>query len=343
MDIEQDDLNDAVKANLINPEQARKLWEFWRAQRQDVPSFKFIHILYYLGGMLSITAVTIYITNAWDRLQGYPLLLFALSLFLFGISLTHYFLNKKLRLPAGIMATFSLALIPLIVYNIEFLLGIKPSRPFIYSDFHSIIDWYWINMELATLLVGALMLYCYRFSFLFFPISIILWYMSMDFWPLFFGNGHYTFNQQANFTMFFGLIVLLAALYMDFAYDDKREDYGFWLYITGVILFWGGLSCHYTESELSKLIYFLINLVMLFMSAILNRRVFAVFGVIGMLGYIAHLAFNVFAHSLGFPVVLVFIGVLIIFAAAFFTRIEDKLNRLIHPYIPKKILKKMRY
>lgn len=342
MDIKRKDLDDAVKARVIKSEQAEQLWQFWQTKRQHVPTFRFIHILYYLGGLLAISAVTIYVTKAWDRMQGYPLLILAFLLLLLGFSLTHYFLDKKLRIPAGIMASFSLALVPLIVYNIQFLIGIKPRADFFYSDFHRYIDWYWINMELATLLVGFIMLYLYRFPFLLFPISFILWYMSMDLWPLFFGSGQYTFNERATFTMFFGLIVLLAALYLDLAYDDE-EDYAFWLYITGVIIFWGGLSCQYSTSELSKFFYLLINVAMLVVSAILNRRVFAVFGAIGILSYVSHLAFTVFANSLGFPVVLVFIGVLIILAAAFFTRIEGKLNELMRPYIPNKILKKMHY
>lgn len=341
MKIGHRDFDAAVKEGLLTKPQARKLQLFWQEQHKDVVSFRFTHILYYLGGLIAISAVTIYVTLAWEKVQGFPLLIFALSLLILGFGLTHKFLAQNLRIPAGIMSAFSLALVPLIVYNIQFLLGIMPHKPFLYTDFHTRIDWYWVNMELATLFVGFIMFYFYRFSFLFFPIAVILWYMSMDLWPLFFNLSEYDFTRRAIFSMIYGFIILLFAIYMDLKYDDEREDYAFWLYIVGVIIFWGGLSCQNSDSELSKFFYFLINLAMLFVGAVLNRRVFAVFGALGIIGYLSHLAFSVFANSLGFPIVMVFIGMLIICSGIFFTRIEGRLNQLMRLYIPKKILRKM--
>ncbi len=343
MQVEHKDLSAAVTSNIITKEQADKLWDYWTESKKDTPSFRFVHLLYYLGGMIAISAVTIYVTNAWDRFQGFPLLFLALALLLFGLSVTHKFLEKDLRIPAGIMAAFSLALIPLIVYNIQFLLGMSPNDKLDYTDFHYWIDWYWYNMELATLIVGCIMLYFYRLPFLMFPIAVILWYMSMDLWPLLANKQYYTFEDRAIFSMFFGLFILAATMYIDFQYDnDNQDDYLFWLYIVGVVVFWGGLSCQDSDSELSKFFYFLINLLMLFTSVFVNRRVFAVFGVLGMLGYLGHLAFTVFANSLGFPIVLIMIGVLIILAGVFYSRVENKMREAMRPYLPEKVLRRMR-
>lgn len=341
MKINQADMTAAVKAGLMTPAQAEKLWLFWQTQQNDVVSFRFTHILYYLGGLIAISAVTLFVTQAWDKMQGFPLLILSIALVIFGLCLTQHFLNKKLRIPAGIMATFTLALVPLVVYNIQFLLGLTPDSSYQYSDFHYWVNWYWVNMELATLVVGAVMFYFYRFPFLLFPIAVVLWYMSMDLWPFLFNIHDYSFFHHALFTMFFGLVILAIAVYIDFKFDDNTQDYAFWLYIFGVMTFWGGLSSQSSDSELSKFIYCMINVLMIFVGALLNRRVFAVFGVLGILGYLTHLSFTVFANSLGFPIVLIFIGVIVIFMAAFFTRIENKLNQFMRPYIPKKILKKM--
>lgn len=341
--IEYKDLVAAVTSKIISREQADQLWNYWAESKKDTPSFRFVHLLYYLGGMIAISAVTIYVTNAWERFQGFPLLFLALALLLFGLSVTHKFLEKKLRIPAGIMAAFSLALVPLIVYNIQFILGMSPNDKLDYTDFHYWIDWYWYNMELATLIVGVLMLYFYRLPFLMFPIAVILWYMSMDLWPLLTNARYYSFEDRAVFSMFFGLFILAATMCIDFQYDNEnQDDYLFWLYIVGVVVFWGGLSCQYSDSELSKFFYFLINLLMLFTSVFVNRRVFAVFGVLGMLGYLGHLAFTVFANSLGFPIVLIMIGVLIILAGVFYSRVENKIREAMRPYIPEKVLRRMR-
>ena len=130
------------------------------------------------------------------------------------------------------------------------------------------------------------------------------------------------------------------AIYLDFKYHE-RKDYAFWLYIFGVMTFWGGLTCQQSTSELSKFFYCLINIAMILISVFLNRRVFAVFGALGVLGYLGHLAFTVFEDSLGFPLVLVFLGIGIIFAATRWPRMEEKLLNYFRPYIPEKILKRM--
>lgn len=342
MHIKRQDLDSAVKKKLLTSKQADALWKFWQVQQQDIPSFKLTHVLYYLGGMIAISAVTIYVTNAWNKLQGFPLLMLSIFLFLLGLWLTHYFLQKKLRIPAGILATFSLALVPFMVYNLQFLLGMTPPKNYHYSDFHYWIDWYWLNMEIATILVGAIMFYFYRFSFLLFPIAVVLWYMSMDLWPWLANFNEYDLTGRARFSMCFGLLILIFAVYMDFKFENERQDYAFWLYIVGVLTCWGGLSAQDSDSEVSKFFYFLINVAMLFIGAILNRRVFAVFGVLGILAYLGHLAFQVFEDSLGFPIVLIIIGLLIIFAAAFFTRVEKKINKFMLPFIPKKIADRMK-
>ena len=341
MKIDKKDLEEAVVKNLLTKTQADKLWSFWLSQQKNIPTFRLTHILYYLGGLIAISAVTLYVTNAWEKLVGGPLLLLALLFFALGFGLMHYFIKIGYRIPAGIMAAFSLTLVPLIIYNIQYLLNYHPPQQFDYTDFHYWISAYWVNMELATLLIGVIMLYFYRLPFLLFPIAVILWYMSMDFWPLLFHKEIYSFQDRAIFTMIFGLIMLALSVYVDYRSSESKMDYAFWLYIFAVMTFWGGLSAQNSNYELSKFIYCLINVVMLFASALLDRRVFAVFGTIGILGYLGHLSLTVFANSLSFPIAMVLIGILIIFIAILFTKMESKLKLIMGPYIPAFIKRKM--
>lgn len=340
MQINRDDLAAAANAKIITEKTAEKLWAFWQKNHEDTPSFRFSHVLYYFGGLLAISAVTLFVTQAWESLRGLPLCILSTLFFLLGLFLTKFFLDKKLKIPAGIMATFSLCVVPLAVYNLQNWLGIAPDQIYQYSDYHYWISWYWIPMEFATLLIGVVMLYFYRFPFLLFPISVTLWYMSMDLVPLFFHMTTYPWSYRATFSMYFGLAIIFAAVYMDLKHSDDRQDYAFWLYIFGVMAFWGGLSAQDSNSELSRFIYCLINLAMILVSVFLNRRVFAIFGAIGVLGYLGHLSYSVFQNSLGFPVILVFLGILIIFIAARWSRIENKMYKYFQPYIPKAILRK---
>jgi hypothetical protein len=336
-------MNAAVKEGLINDTQASKLWNFWENKQQHVPTFRFSHMLYYLGGMIAISAVTLFITNAWDKLRGGNMLMLSIFLLLLGLSLTHNLLRSKAHIPAGIMATFSLALVPLAVYNLQIMLGYFPDKPIHYRDFNYLINWCWLIMEFATILAGVIMIYFYRTPFLLFPISVVLWYMSMDLYPFLFSNPAYIFNSadyRANFSTIFGIFMLLAAIGVDLK-SESRKDYAFWLYIFGVITFWGGLTCHQDSTEFSRFIYCTINFLLIFLGVLLNRRVFAVFGAIGILIYLQHLAYVIFKDSLSFPVILVLFGILIIFAAMAYARIEKRMHAALKPYIPKKIADRM--
>lgn len=338
MQIEYDDLKAATQARLITNEQAQQLWAFWERQRERSPQFRFSHVLYYFGGLLAISAITLFVTQAWETLRGFPLFLITTLLFILGCLFARYFLQRKLFIPAGIMATFSLVLVPLAVYNIQITLGLLPPPQYYAADYHYFINGYWVPMELTTLLAGAVMLYIYDFPFLLFPVAVTLWYLSMDLYSLLFNT--YDFSSRANFSIVFGLLVIASAIYFDFKYDDRR-DYPFWLYIVGVVVFWGGLTCQHSDSEITKFIYCMINILLIICSVFLNRRVFAIFGALGVLGYLGHLAFSIFADSLGFPLVLVFLGIGIILAATRWPAAEAKLVSYLHPYIPKKILRRM--
>lgn len=336
MDVKRDDLQKAAHKKIITVEQAEKLWAYFMRLQGDTPRFELSHVMYYFGGFLAISAVTLFVTLSWESLQGMGLFILSSCLFLLGGLLIHYFLDKKLAIPAGIMSVFCVALVPLAIYNIQLALGLFPDPNVHYRGFYNWIQGYWVPMELGTVVVGVIMLYVYQFSFLIFPIAFSLWFLSMDLYCLF--CDIYDFSSRAQFTVYFGLIMLCAAMYMDFKYDDKRQDYAYWLYLFGVMTFWSGLSFQSSTSELNKFIYCLINVMMIFTGAILNRRVFAVFGAMGVLSYLSYLSFSVFAYSLGFPIVLVFLGILIMLAASQWSKLEKKLMMTLRPYLPKKML-----
>jgi hypothetical protein len=340
MRMTKQDLAAAVEIKIISSEQAQKLADFLLKRQDDTPSFRLTHLLYYFGGLLAISAITLFVTQAWELMRGLPLFILSSLLFIFGLLITRYFLDKKLTIPAGIMATFSLAVVPLAIYNLQSWLGYFPKTSFEYVDYHSHVDWSWAPMEFGTLFVGVFMLYYYRFPFLLFPVAVTLWYMSMDLYPLLVRPVEYTFQQRSLFSMYFGLMMLVVAVYMDFKHSDDKKDYAFWLYLFGLLSFWGGLSLLNSSSELSHFIYCMINVLLILISVFLNRRVFAVFGAAGVIGYLGHLSFNVFANSLSFPVALIFLGVLLILAASRWARVEDAIYRKLQPYIPNAILKR---
>ncbi len=114
-------------------------------------------------------------------------------------------------------------------------------------------------MELATLASAAVMLWRYRLPFLFMPLAVTLWYMSMDMTPLLFGEADANWKLRQLVSVWFGLLMCLLALWVDIR-ARYEKDFAFWLYLFGVMTFWGGLSMMHSDSELNKFIYLCITL-----------------------------------------------------------------------------------
>jgi hypothetical protein len=247
--------------------------------------------------------------------------------------LTEFFLNRShLPLPAGITGAFVVVLTPLAIYGLQAALGWW-AEGMVYRDYHTIIDWRWMFMELATLASGAAMLWRYRLPFLVMPIGVTLWYMSMDLTPFLFGDTYLMWELRKFVSLGFGLLVALLAFWVDIR-SRHDKDYAFWLYLFGVIAFWGGLSMMHSDNELNKFIYLCINLIMIVVGAMLSRRVFAVFGGLGVAGYLGYLAYDVFKDSMMFPFVLTIIGLGVIYLGIIWQRHEAMLSSKLRELLP---------
>jgi len=88
-------------------------------------------------------------------------------------------------------------------------------------------------------------------------------------------------------------------------------------------------------SELGKFFYCLINIVLMLLSVLLDRRVFIVFGALGVFGYLGHLAHSVFENSLLFPFALSFLGIVVIYLGTKYQRNRERLERTILALVPE--------
>lgn len=333
MEIKRDRLNQAAEAGVITPDQVNALWIFLSDAGADTPAFRPAHILYYLGGLIAISAVSFFVTQAWDTWAGWPMLALAVGFAVLGVALTHFFLyRKQLQIPAGIMITFAVAVTPLAVYSLQRALGFWEGD-YRSVDFHRYIDWRWIFMELATLAAAAIAFWRYRMPFLLFPASVVLWYLQMDIVPFIFNDLDRNWELRKLTSVLFGLAMTLVAFWVDVR-SGRRKDYAFWLYLFGVLTFWSGLTLMHSDSELSKFLYFCINVGMLAVGALLSRRVFAVFAAFGILAYFGHLSHELFADSLLFPVALAALGLGIVFLGVQWQRHERTLNARILGLLP---------
>ncbi|BCA95458.1 hypothetical protein TUM19329_18190 [Legionella antarctica] len=240
--------------------------------------------------------------------------------------------NKGHKIPAGICAAFVVVLTPLAIYGFQKGMGWWPDdTP--YQSYHTYIKWHWIFMESGTLIVGIIMAWNYRYPFLIMPIAVTLWYMSMDLTSMIAGGG---FNPElaAMVSVCFGFITVLIAFWVDIR-SHNSADYAYWLYIFGVLAFWSGMTAQNSDSELAKLTYLFINLVLIFLGVILNRKVFVLFGGLGVCCYLGHLAFQVFQSSYLFPVALTFLGFVIVGLGILWQKHEQEMTNKMRSILPK--------
>jgi len=329
-------LDGAVRAGIVSAEQAEKLAAFFGAAAvdQEEARFTFVHVLYYLGGLVAIGAMSLFMTLGWNALGGWGGCITAILYGVLALLLSHWFLeSKKLYIPAGIMATLAVVMVPLAIFAAQMALGYwGENKP--YRDFHVFIDWRWVLMELGTLAIGAILLWRYRFPFMLMPIAVVLWYMSMDIVPFLAHNPQpYDWELRKLVSVYFGLAMTLLAFWVDLRSRASR-DYAFWLYLFGVLTFWGGLTSMNSDSELGKLAYCGINVLMILIGAVLGRRVFAVFGGLGVAFYLGHLSQKVFKDSLLFPFALSMIGLAIIWLGVLWQRREAQWSARLRSVLP---------
>lgn len=334
MQISRTLLAKAVEANIITEQQANALFNFIEQQTEQGPNFTMTNVLYYLGGLIAIGAMTLFMNLGWEIFGGWGIFFLTLLYAVIGLYLSSLFKKKNLVIPAGICATFVIALTPLAIYGLQRGMGWWPDET-TYRDYHTFIKWHWIFMELGTLIVGLILAWSYRYPFMVMPIAATLWYMSMDLTSMLTG-GDASYDLSTKVSMYFGLLTILIAFWTDIK-SRHSADYAFWLYLFGVMAFWGGLTCQHSDSELSKFFYMCLNLLMIVIGVILVRKVFVIFGALGCSIYLVHLASEIFKDSLLFPFVLSLIGLIIIYLGTLWQKHEALITQKVQSILPKAV------
>lgn len=345
--LERKHLDAAAAAAVINAEQAQRLWTFLSTQiqsgaaaRDEGPRFTFTNVLYYLGGMLAVGAMSLFMTLGWESFGGWGIFFIALLYAGIAFKLAHRFEAQGHAVPMGIMAALIVVLVPLAVWGLQHALGFWADTERIrgYRDYHVYIDWRWITLELATLVAAALMLYRYKAPFLLMPVAVTLWYMSMDLVLLLvppdvkpWSDSEWLFRKW--FSVAFGAVMVLFAFWVDLR-SRLTKDYAFWLYLFGLLTFWSALTSLGSGELSGKLIYLAINLVLVLAGAVLVRRVFTVFGALGVAIVLGDLSWRFFRDSWLFPIALTAVGIAIVYFGIWWSRNEARLAGALQKRLP---------
>lgn len=324
-------MEQAVSQGVISAQQAQALRELW--QRPGGPSFTMNNALYYLGAMIAISAMSLFMVLSYDVFGPWGLFALSLAGILGLFAASRALLRRQLPIPAGALGALAVTLTPLAAWCVQKALGLWPEgvMPPGFSAYHQWIDWRWISLELVTLLVGAVALRWLALPFMVMPVAVTVWYLSMDFARL----GLPLSNREMS--VVFGLCALALAMWVDTRSRLKKDprDFAFWLYIFGCLTFWGALSLSDSASQLAKLGYCLINAGMIFFGAMIGRRVFAVCGSLGVALYLGQLSYAVFKDSLIFPFALMALGLAMVMAGVWWQRHETLIQKSVARWAPK--------
>ncbi|MGE8322915.1 MAG: DUF2157 domain-containing protein [Pseudomonas sp.] len=327
------DLARAVQAGILQPGQDQALLAYLRQQPAQRGSFQLAHVAFYFGAMLIMAAMGWLLTEAWMSIGDGALLVIA-NLYILLLTLFALNLQKRAQpVAAGVLAAVAVSIVPLAVFAVERLAGWWPldDAQAAYHQYYTYVQGGWLAMEAATVLAGLLMLRLIRYPFIVMPIAVALWFMSMDLSEWIFGSP-FSWEQRREVSLWFGLGLLIVFIGVD---GRTREDYAHWGYLAGLAAFWGGLTLSDSGSELGKAVYCLINMALMGMAVLLRRPVFMVFGALGVAAYLGYLAYEVFAESLLFPVVLTLIGLAIIWLGLVYQKRRERLSQVMRSRLPE--------
>jgi hypothetical protein len=350
--VSQADLQAATADGILTPGQAQALWD--KLARLHAPgagvlpgglhagpAFSFTNTLYYFGSMVAIGAMSLFMTLGWQSFGAWGLAAISAGYLVACLMVADHLKKRSLPVPAGILATLAVVLVPLLVWSVQHGLGLwPPGGRSSFSAYHTHINWRWLTLEFATLMAGVVMLWRYRLPFMVMPIAVTLWYMNMDVAHAIWTDAeHWDWQFIRDVSLVFGMATVFVALWVDVRCRralsaEWRQDYAFWLYLFGTLMFWGGLSLRDSDSELGKALYCLINLVLVFAGAAIGRRVFTVFGGLGVAIYLGHLSYKVFGDSLLFPFVLTLLGLGVVVLGIWWQKHEARINTTLSAWLP---------
>ena len=333
------DLQAAVAAGILGDSQATALHRFLR-ERQVAPSgprFDLTHLFWYAGALIVIGAMGLFTTLAFEQMGGRALTITAIVYAAVFVAVgSRLWARPGLRTPAGLCIAVAVSMTPLAIFGLQAEFGALPSPfgdPETYGDFYEWINASWIYMDVGTILAGIIALRFYPFAFITAVMAVALWFLSMDLTPWVFRQEAFTWEMRCQVSAVFGVILILVAWAIDLK-SWRAGDIGFWLHLCGLAAFWGGLSLLDSDSEVSKAIYGLINVVLLLLSVFLMRRAYAVFGTVGVAGYLGELADGIFRDSLMFPFALSLIGIGVIALGIVYLRKRQALEAWLQAQLP---------
>ena len=216
----------------------------------------------------------------------YHCFVYFINVYLFSV----LFIFANLFLPFVRLCSVSTGLVPFAVYGIQRALNLWPKEdPGLFQDFRNYVRPGWVVMEVATIVVGLGYLQVVRFPFLLAPVAFCLWFLSMDlapFFPEWYKGWRGIFEVRRQLSVAFGVGMIVTGFVME-SLLGSYPDFGFWIYLFGLIAFWCSVTLDFPDCDIHGSIYLLINVGLSFIGSHLDHTTFHVFGIMGVIMYAA--------------------------------------------------------
>jgi MYXO-CTERM domain-containing protein len=308
--IDRQRLHAAAATAGVDRDRAEAVWAALTVPREGEERFDAPHVAFYVGGLLVLSAFTWLMAEAWDAAGVGAALALSLGAAVALSFLSAVLLRRGWRVPGGLVATVVVALVPLIVYTFERVVGIWPDQELgEYGDFYAWISGGWFAMEVATAIAALVALRLVGFPFLVMPLAFVAWFASMDFTEVLFGEDA-SDNARAGVSAAFGFVMLAVGWALDLR---RRRAHAFWLHLFGLMCV-AGSFCYLgvdLESSWPWHAQGLLGALGLVVAVLLRRRVYAVFGGLGIVAWLGWLSSEVFADTLLFPLAVAVLGLAI--------------------------------
>lgn len=343
MKIVKEDIDWAISEGILSSEQGESLWNALQKRTSNRPQFNFANVAYYFGAFIVLSGMTWFMSLAWDEFGGKGLLFLAcFYAFLLVLAGRNLWFKQNLKIPGGLLFTIAVCMTPLAVWGL-----ITQAESWLFQYVFDSQSSYFIQekssfilMELGTILAGIITLRFIKFPFLMAPITLASGFLSIDLTAVigFYTTGETWWYYKDYWVFFwFGLICLMVAYWVDVKTSRIEEDYAFWLYLFGLMSFWFSMTFMGLAFSGNPLIYLFINLGLILLSVLLHRRVFIVFGTLGISLLLYDLSYRTFQGSLLFPLTIMVLGLLVIYAGIQYQRNEEAIERLIVGNLPMSV------
>lgn len=289
------------------------------------PRFDLAHVAYYVGALVILVAMGWFLIETWALGEGAAVAVLG-AIYAGGFAWAGMRLRAtaSFAIPGGLLVTIAVCMVAVILHGLQRMLGLWPDEAMDRAGAQ-------VVMMLGTAAVGIVALRRVRFPFLVAPIAVAIWIASMDLAVVLTGDRRLESETRAWTTLLVGLGMLATAYRVD---RRTREDFAFWGYLFGLFAFWFGVMFGHPENELVRFVQLLVNLALIVLSVLLQRRAFVAFGAVGVFMYLAHLAGEVFGGSILFTLVLTLLGIGIMAAGVFAQKNESRIDAVVTHLVP---------